>query len=217
MVMFDDRYLAFATLSALLVVTPGATLAVVVETALGNGRRAALCTVVGIGMGNATLMLATSLGLSGLLAEWPEVLPAVKTSWAVYLCLLGLRGIWVATRSRSADGRSRVGPGTDERSGSRGATGSAVFRGVLTNLLNPSVILFYATIPPQFVSIGDPVPVRLLVLGATHVVMSIVWHGTCGLAVGAAAEHLRRPSVRRALDGLTGAVLVGLGARLLAK
>ena len=73
--MFDARYAAFATLSALLVLSPGATLAVVIETALGHGRRAALLTVVGIGLANATLAASTAFGLSALVDRWPSALP----------------------------------------------------------------------------------------------------------------------------------------------
>jgi len=68
---------------------------------------------------------------------------------------------------------------------------------------------------PQFIGPQDAYLARAVVLGATHVAMSVVWQGSCGLAVGMAAEHMRRPAVRRALEGVTGAVLVLLGARLL--
>ena len=90
-----------------------------------------------------------------------------------------------------------------------------VARGVLTNLLNPPVLLFYMTFLPQFIGPQDAYLARAFVLGATHVAMSVVWQGACGLAVAAAAEHMRRPAVRRTLEGVTGAVLVVLGARLL--
>ena len=83
------------------------------------------------------------------------------------------------------------------------------------NLLNPPVLLFYMTVVPQFIGPQDAYLARALVLGATHVAMSVVWQGACGVAVGVAAEHMRRPAVRRALEGATGAVLVALGARLL--
>jgi threonine/homoserine/homoserine lactone efflux protein len=86
---------------------------------------------------------------------------------------------------------------------------------VLANLLNPSVIVFYLTLLPQFVGPQDPVVARFALLGATHVAMSVVWQGTCGLTAALAAERLATPSVRRTLEGLTGAVLVILGARLL--
>ena len=83
-----------------------------------------------------------------------------------------------------------------------------VVRGLLTNLLNPPVILFYMTAVPQFIGPQDPYLARALMLGATHVAMSVVWQGSCGMAVGVAAEHLRRPAVRRTLEGITGAILM---------
>jgi threonine/homoserine/homoserine lactone efflux protein len=210
--MFDARYVAFVALSALLVISPGATLAVVVETALGYGRRAALLTVAGVGLGNATLAAAAAFGLSALVGRWPSALEWVRLAGGLYLAYLGVRGVWRALSpprhiTETSMGTVPASMGT--------VPVSFVARGALTNLLNPPVILFYATMVPQFIGPQDPYLARALVLGATHVAMSIIWQGSCGLAVGMAAEHMRRPAVRRALEGLTGAILVGLGARLL--
>jgi threonine/homoserine/homoserine lactone efflux protein len=207
--MLDARYAAFVTLSALLVISPGATLAVVVETALGYGRRAALLTVAGIGLGNATLAAATALGLSAVVDRWPSALQAVRLAGGAYLAYLGIRGLWRAVSSTRLAAETAKVPGTI--SGPFGF----VARGVLTNLLNPPVVLFYLTIVPQFIGPQDPYLARALVLGATHVAMSILWQGSCGLGVGMAAEHMGRPAVRRTLEGVTGAILVILGARLL--
>lgn len=209
--MFDVRYFAFATLSALLVISPGATLAVVVETAVGYGRRAALLTVAGVGLGNATLAAATALGLSAAVNRWPGALGGVRLAGGLYLAYLGVRGLWRALFPRRRVGETAMGTvpvavGTVPM--------ALVARGALTNLLNPPVILFYATMVPQFIGPGDPYLARALVLGGTHVAMSVVWQGSCGLAAGMAAERMSRPAVRRALEGLTGAILVFLGARL---
>ena len=209
--MFDARYFAFATLSALLVISPGATLAVVVETAVGYGRRAALLTVAGVGLGNATLAAASAFGLSALVERWPGALGGVRLAGGLYLAYLGVRGLWRALFPRrrvaeTAMGTVLVSVGTVPM--------ALVARGALTNLLNPPVILFYATMVPQFIGPGDPYLARALVLGGTHVAMSVVWQGSCGLAAGMAAERMGRPAVRRALEGLTGAILVFLGARL---
>jgi threonine/homoserine/homoserine lactone efflux protein len=210
--MFDARYIAFVALSALLVISPGATLAVVVETALGYGRRAALLTVAGVGLGNATLAAAAAFGLSALVGRWPSALESIRLAGGVYLAYLGVRGVWRALSpsrhtAETAMGTVPASMGT--------VPVSFVARGALTNLLNPPVILFYATMVPQFVGPQDPYLARALVLGATHVAMSIIWQGSCGLAVGMAAEHMSRPAVRRALEGLTGAILIVLGARIL--
>jgi threonine/homoserine/homoserine lactone efflux protein len=207
--MFDARYLAFATLSALLVVSPGATLAVVVETALGHGRRAALLTVAGIGLGNAILAATTAFGLTALVEGWPAALHAVRLAGGTYLAYLGARGLWRAVSATPAVAE------TEKGSGPFSGPSSFLARGVLTNLLNPPVILFYLTMVPQFIGPQDRYLARALVLGATHVAMSVVWQGSCGLAVGVAAEHMGRPAVRRTLEGITGAILVFLGARLL--
>jgi threonine/homoserine/homoserine lactone efflux protein len=209
--MFDARYFAFVALSALLVLSPGATLAVVVETALGYGRRAALLTVAGVGLGNAALAAAAAFGLSALVGRWPSALEAVRLAGGVYLAYLGARGIWRALSPPQRMAETEMGTGPFSGTGPI----SFVARGALTNLLNPPVILFYITVVPQFIGPQDPYLARALVLGATHVAMSVVWQGSCGIAVGVAAEHMRRPAVRRTLEGLTGAVLVYLGARLL--
>jgi threonine/homoserine/homoserine lactone efflux protein len=76
--MFDARYIAFAALSALLVISPGVTLAVVVDAALAHGRRAALLTAAGVGLGNAALATATAFGVSALVDRWPSALHAVR-------------------------------------------------------------------------------------------------------------------------------------------
>ena len=227
--MFDARYFAFLAFAALLVVSPGATLAVVTESAIGEGWREALRTVVGVGVGNSTLALASALGMSAVFARWPSTLSLVKTAGAIYLACLGARGIWNAFGRRGA-ADSPAGPGqarpagegdrtggrTGGRTGERLAAGrGAVARGIATNLLNPPVILFYMTVLPQFIGRGDRFFARFLLLAATHVLMSVAWLSLYASAVGVFADRLARPSVRRALEGTTGVVLVGLGARLL--
>jgi threonine/homoserine/homoserine lactone efflux protein len=233
--MFDASYARFAAVSALLVISPGATLAVVLETALGDGRKAALLAVLGVGLGNATWALATTLGMTWLFLQWPPALDAVRVAGAIYLTWLGLRGLWrAAAREHSASrNQSRINfPGprharnapridfleggqTGNQSGIDYLAAGFVVRGLLTNLLNPPVILFYLTFLPQFVGPHDAVLARFALLGATHVAMSVVWQGSCGLAAAVAAERLARPAVRRTLEGVTGAVLVVLGLRML--
>jgi threonine/homoserine/homoserine lactone efflux protein len=215
--MFDARYFAFAALSALLVISPGATLAVVVETALTEGRRAALLTVLGVGIANATLAVATAFGLSVVFDQWPAALHAVRLAGAAYLGYLGLRGLWLALfpgRWKSPPEKVTA-PISNPAPETEPVFFSWVMRGVLTNLLNPPVLIFYMTVVPQFIGPRDLFLPRALLLGATHVAMSVMWQGACGIAVGLAAEHMARPAVRRTLEGITGLVLVALGARLL--
>lgn len=217
--MFDARYYAYAVISALLVMSPGATMAVVFETALARGRAAALFTVLGVNIGNSTLALASALGMSAAFHRWPWALQVVKAGGAAYLAWLGVRAIVTALRpgrpaARDAAGAPAGGgasPGRDVPTGPWASVG----RGITTNLLNPPVVLFYMTFLPQFIGPRDPFFARFLVLAATHVSMSFVWLSVYAFTLGALAERMFRPAVRRALDAATGIVLVGLGVRLL--
>jgi threonine/homoserine/homoserine lactone efflux protein len=212
--MFDARYFAYATISALLVISPGATMAVVLETAIEHGRAAAFATVAGVNVGNSTLALTSAFGMALLIARWPWALQVVKLAGACYLTFLGARGLWRAiTNTQVPAGRnnvvrvtSAVAPGV-----SRWAF---VARGAATNLLNPPVIVFYMTFLPQFISAEDPFFARFLVLAGTHVAMSLVWLSIYAVSIGTFSERLARPAVRRWMAGVTGAVLIGLGVRL---
>ena len=86
--------------------------------------------------------------------------------------------------------------------------------GLLTNLLNPKVIVFYLALLPQFMGPGDPVLARSLLLAAIHCVDGILWLGFVAWAVDRSRRFFLRPVLRRAMDALCGTVLVGLGLRL---
>jgi len=209
--MIDSRYLTFASISALLVASPGATLAVVTETAIAEGRIAALMTVVGVGIGNSTLALASALGISLVLHQWPWALDAIKIGGAAYLSYLGLRGLWFGWRGRAP----RPGTTGDQRMMVQAPGLGHISRGITTNVLNPPVVLFYMTLLPQFIDAADPFFARFVLLAATHVSMSLAWQSSCAIAVSALADRFARPGTRRVLEAATGAVLVFLGARLL--
>ena len=212
--MFDARYFAYATISALLVISPGATMAVVLETAIENGRAAAFATVAGVNIGNSTLALSSALGMAVVFARWPWALEAVKMGGACYLTWLGARGLWRALKDRGVRATGHDGPKSEGPSAS-GRRASYVARGVATNLLNPPVILFYMTLLPQFISQADPFFRRFLVLAVTHISMSLVWLSIYAISMGTLSERMARPGVRRWMAGITGAVLIGFGVRLL--
>jgi threonine/homoserine/homoserine lactone efflux protein len=212
--MFDARYFAYATISALLVISPGATMAVVLETAIENGRAAAFATVAGVNIGNSTLALSSALGMAVVFARWPWALEAVKVGGACYLTWLGARGLWRALKNRGVRATGNREPKSEGPPVS-GTRSSFVVRGIATNLLNPPVILFYMTFLPQFISQADPFFRRFLVLAATHISMSLVWLSIYALSMGTLSERMARPGVRRWMAAITGAVLIGFGFRLL--
>jgi len=183
-------------------------MAVVMEAALERGRSGALLTVVGINIANSSLALASMLGFSAALHQWPELLRGVRICGAGYLAYLGLTILYrIGTKQGTGDLRSRAGRRRPES--------SAVVRGILTNLLNPSVVLFYLLVLPQFIGAADPFVRRFSLLAGTHISMSLLWLSSYALAVGTLSERLERPWVRRSIAILTGSVLVFLAARLL--
>jgi len=194
-------YIAFALAAGVLTVTPGLDTALVLRTTVVDGRRRALETMLGIVAGCCVWGTVASIGLGALLAVSSIAYDAMRIAGAIYLCWLGLR---MLARPRDA-----VFAMTD-----RGKGGGWFLRGLLTNLLNPKVGVFYVTFLPQFVPAGYPVVATSLAFTLIHAAEGALWLGALACAAGSLGSWLRRPAVVRSLDRLTGAVLVAFGLRL---
>lgn len=209
--MLDGQVFAFLGVAALLVVTPGPDMALIAKHALVGGRRAASLAAGGVLTGLLGWALLSALGLAALLNASATAFAALKLVGGAYLVFLGLQTIW-QSRRRDADAAAA---GWSVSAADAGTTGSRAYRqGVLSNLLNPKVGVFYTTFLPQFVSPDDPVLAKTVLLALLHVLISIAWLAWYVRLVVVASEVLRRPRVRRWLDRATGAVLVALGLRL---
>ena len=213
----DTRTLAFLGVTALLTITPGADMAVVTRTALERGRRAAFLTTLGINTGVLAWALASAFGLAALLTASATAFTTLKLAGAAYLVWLGVQTLWQTRpgadrRDPQAEGPTEPGSASASMSASHGW--AAYRQGLLTNLLNPKVGLFYTTFLPQFVAPDDPVLLKSVLLGTIHNVMGVVWLTGYAYLVTRAGDVLRRPQIKRAIDRLTGAVLIALGLRL---
>ena len=206
----DGHLLAFLGLAAILTVTPGADMAVVTKVALAQGRAAAGYTALGIITGLMSWGLISALGLAALLTASATAFTLLKLAGAAYLLYLGLQALWAARAGapdRAADATTPVPEG-------RPARGSAYRRGLLSNLLNPKVGVFYTTFLPQFIAPGQPVFTTSLALAGIHAVMGLLWLFSYAHLVAGAGDVLRRPRIKRFLDRATGAVLIAFGLRL---
>jgi threonine/homoserine/homoserine lactone efflux protein len=205
------EFVAFLGVSALVIMTPGQDTALTIRNTLLGGRRAGVFTVVGVISGQLTWALATSAGLSALILASETAFVALKVAGAVYLLYLGGRALVAAARSTDAGaGASAV---IDGDSSARLRPAIAYRQGVTSNLANPKVAVFFTSLLPQFVG-GDASFFALFALGIVFAVMTLVWLSTYASVVAKAGDLLRRRTVRRAIEGLTGSVLIGLGIRL---
>jgi threonine/homoserine/homoserine lactone efflux protein len=134
------------------------------------------------------------------LAASPEAFTVVKTAGSLYLAYLGIRSILRSGRSRV---RTAVTP----------SVRSFYARGLLTNLLNPQVAIFYVTFLPQFIHPGEPVLAKSLLFGLSHACIAVVWFAVYAYGVTTLASRVQasRPWIER----LSGVVLIGFAVRLM--
>ena len=194
-----SQLLAFLGAAVLIALTPGADTALVVRNALAVGASAARRTALGSSAGLLVWGVASACGVAAVLNASAEVFTVVKLAGAAYLMWLGLQAI------RHAGAHE---PGGVQRSG------SPFRQGLLCNLLNPKAGIFFTALLPQFVSPQDPALVVSLLMTAIAAAASLAWLSVYATLVPRAGDVLRRPPVRRALDRVTGTVLIGLGVRL---
>ena len=197
----------FLGVIALLTITPGADMAMVARSVFMGGRRAAFATTLGISAGCVVWALASAAGIAAVLAASETAYDTLRIVGAAYLVWLGVQSLLAARRgysvSETVQGTARRGP-------------SPFRQGLLTNLFNPKIALFYTTFLPQFIGPGDPVMLLSLAMAGVHILLGLVWLSAYAWLLDRAVEAFRGSRVRRALDALTGAVLVGLGIRVAA-
>jgi RhtB (resistance to homoserine/threonine) family protein len=205
--LFDPQVLAFALVAAVVTVSPGADTFLVVRNALRGGRRDGMLAAAGIGCGLYVHALLSAIGVSAILAHSAQAFFALKVAGAAYLAWLGLQSLRAGIRGAPAT--------TPEGALPAAVPAARCFReGLLTNLLNPKVIVFYLALLPQFLSPGDPALAKSLLLAAVHFSETLAWLSVVAWAVDRSRRFFLRPALRRWMDSLCGAILVALGAKL---
>lgn len=197
---------AFLGVAALVIITPGPDTALTIRNALRGGRRGGVLTAAGVSTGQAIWALASCAGVATLLQVFGPVDTGLRWLGAAYLMYLGASSLWRACHHREADDSSTI-------SASR-SLGTTYRQGLLSNLGNPKMAVFFVSLLPQFAG-TDPHPFLLLaLLGLTFCIMTFAWLSVYSVVVAKVGDVLRRSSVRRALDALTGLALIGLGLRV---
>jgi threonine/homoserine/homoserine lactone efflux protein len=203
--------LAFTVAAALLTITPGLDTALVLRTATVEGAGEAMAAGAGIVVGVLAWGLLASLGIGAMLAASEIGYRVLQTAGAAYLVWLGSR-MFVSAVFRAAS-EQRTSDTVALDAASRGAS-SWFWRGLMTNLLNPKVGVFYVSLLPQFIPAGVPAAVFGVGLATIHAVMGIVWFAAITLATRPFSRLLRRPAFIRSIDSATGSVLIAFGVKL---
>jgi threonine/homoserine/homoserine lactone efflux protein len=192
---------AFLGVSVLVIVTPGQDTALTIRNSLAGGRRGGVFTALGVATGNSVWAVSASVGLAALLAASRPAFEAVRLAGAAFLVYLGAQALVAAFRRAGGGGAPAA----------RRLSGRAALRqGLLSNLGNPKVAVFFTSLLPQFAA-SFP---ALLLLGLVFSSMTLAWLTCYAIAVAKAGNVLRRPAIGRILDAVTGAALVALGLRL---
>jgi len=199
----SGQLLAFVGVSLVVIATPGPDTALTIRNTLLGGRRRGVLTAVGVSCGQATWALFTAAGLSQLLRASQPAFLALRLVGASYLVYLGVRALIDAVRGYSAValGAHRLSSRASWR------------QGLLSNLSNPKMVVFFISLLPQFAG-GGATFQSLLALGLLFSLLTLGWLAGYAFVVAKAGDLLRRGRIRRLLEAASGAALVGLGLRL---
>lgn len=201
-----ENYTGFIMAAIILNLTPGVDTMYILTRSVSQGRRAGLVSVAGIMTGCVVHVLCAAFGLSLILSTSATAFTIIKWAGAVYLIFLGLKTLMdKRTAFETAD--NKFAPKDLIK----------IYRqGVITNVLNPKVALFFLSFLPQFINpqaVQGPLP--FLVLGATFLVTSSIW---CIVLTGTAALMTRTLRNNRRvgliLQKLSGTIFIGFGLKL---
>lgn len=186
--------------------TPGPNMLHVMARGVEFGFRRSIPAMCGCMLAITLVLAASAAGLTALLKAIPGAFEVLRYLGVAYLVYLGIKS-W----------RAEVSPvATAEDDLPHRSSPAALFRGGFTIAIsNPKLLLFAAAFFPQFINPGAPKVPQFGILVGTFAVIEMLWYCTYALAGGWLSAHLRRPSVKRLFNRVTGSIFVGFGAALL--
>jgi threonine/homoserine/homoserine lactone efflux protein len=200
--MSFEHWLAFAAASAILVAIPGPTVLLVISYALAHGRRSAMATVLGVGLGDFTSMTCSMVGLGAFLLASATLFTVLKWIGAAYLIYMGIK-LW----------RVRMAAAETDESAETGETRPwRIFaHAYIVTALNPKGIIFFIAFLPQFLDTTHPIVPQMLVCEATFLVLAVTNASLYALMAAAARKTIRKPVIQRRVNRIGGSLLIGAG------
>jgi threonine/homoserine/homoserine lactone efflux protein len=195
----------FLAAGILLNLTPGPDTVYILGRSIAHGRGAGIASALGICVGSVFHTCAAALGLSAFLATSAWAFSAVKIAGAAYLVFLGLRALLKPGNNLNLPAQFRQNDPID-----------AFRQGILTNILNPKVALFFLAFLPQFIDSAAPAKMAaFLVLGFTFVTTGTIWCLALAWFAASFSARLRaNRTVAVVLDRAVGSLFIFLGLRL---
>jgi len=208
--MLTGSFLAFLGISILVIVTPGPDTAMTIRGVMLGGRAGGLATSAGVALGQIIWALATAAGLVAVLLASEPVFQAIKLLGAAYLIYLGGHMIWDAWRRTSGALPARM-------EGRPLSPLSAFRQGLISDLGNPKMAVFFASILPQFAHPGEGMFSGLALLGLVFSGLTFTWLAVYVVVLAKLGHFLNRPQIRKPFETIMGSLLIALGMRLAAE
>jgi threonine/homoserine/homoserine lactone efflux protein len=201
--------LSFLAVSLVVIVTPGPDTALTIRNTLLGARAGGIATAAGVAVGQCCWAVATSLGVVALLVASEPVFLAIKYVGAAYLVYLGVLALRQALQRQPVDRSALAAAGTPA------LKAVAAFRqGIVSNLGNPKMAVFFASLLPQFVSTHQASIGAFLGLGLGFALLTFAWLAFYAALTARIGAFLHRHQVRRWLEAVMGTLLIGFGLRL---
>jgi threonine/homoserine/homoserine lactone efflux protein len=198
------HFLPFALATLILNLTPGPDMMYIIARSLGQGKRAGVVSTFGISSGCLFHALAATVGIAAVLRSWPVAFQVVRYAGAIYLIYLGVRLIARRRRDGEVVGTAPIAPF------------HTIFRqGVITNVLNPKVALFFLAFLPQFVSPArGSATMQLVTLSVYFIFSATIVNLAVAVLSGVAGNFLRRGRNIARMERASGGVFIALGLRV---
>lgn len=197
-----DSLLAFSLAALLLTLTPGLDTALILRTSCAEGGKKAFQAALGIDTGCFIWGAIVALGLGALLAVSTLAYTILQICGAAYLCWLGIQ---LLMRPRSS---------FNHDNGSGASHNNWFIRGMLGNVLNPKMGIFYISFLPQFIPAGHSPLLWTFILVSIHVAIGTLWSVTLILSTHFASTFLKKSSVVSTMDRATGGLFLCFAAKL---
>ena len=218
-----ENYAGFVAAAAALCLTPGIDTVYILTRTIAGGRAEGLASALGINTGLVVHTVLVAAGLSLVLAASPVAFGAIKVAGAAYLVVMGVRSVLsggasfsTAAGEKSAPDGARASASSPAAPGAPAPLARTYAQGVLTNVLNPKIILFFLALLPQFIAVpNEHGPLPFLALGLTYTALSTLWTVVI-VAIAAPFSRLLARSERagRVTAVVSGVVYVALGGMI---